>query len=71
MEYGGGQADGSRIARNRAPSPMRADIERWIEDYPKATGFVARLYAEERGTITVEAGQIVAEAANLEADAEQ
>ena len=56
LGYGGDQADGCRIARNRAPSPMRADIERWIEDYPKASDYVARLYAEERGTIGQENG---------------
>lgn len=54
--YGGSGARACRIARNRAPSPMRADIERWIEDYPKAAGFVMRLYAEERGTMSAEDG---------------
>lgn len=56
--YGGGKADRCRIARNRVPAPMRADIERWIEDYPKASAFVARLYQEERmpGTKPVDAG---------------
>ena len=47
--YAGGKADACRIARNRAPAPMRADIERWIEDYPKASAFIAELYANERG----------------------
>ncbi len=57
--YGGGRAEPCRIARNRVPAPMRADIERWIEDCPKATAFVARLYAEERfvGTSAAETGQ--------------
>jgi len=27
---------------------MRADIERWIEDHPRATSFIARMYAQER-----------------------
>ena len=57
LGYGGGKADSALIARNRVPSPMRADIERWIEDYPRATGFVARLYAEERGTLSLANGQ--------------
>ena len=57
MAYGGGKADSARIARNRVPSPMRADIERWIEDYPKATGFVTRLYEQERGTMPAQDGQ--------------
>lgn len=46
--YGGGRADKVRIERSQATSPMRADIERWSEDYPKAVAWVQRLYAEER-----------------------
>ena len=46
--YGGGMADASRVARNKLPGAMRADIERWIEDYPRASSFVARLYEQER-----------------------
>lgn len=46
--YGGGKAGASRIERDRMPVKMRADIERWTEDYPKAQALVARLYAEER-----------------------
>ncbi len=46
--YGGGKADGSRIERDRAPAAMRANIERWSEDYPKASAFIARLYADDR-----------------------
>lgn len=57
--YGGGKADASRIARNRVPAPMRADIERWIEDFPKAIAFIARLYDKERmkGTTSGDNGQ--------------
>ena len=46
--YGGGAAEGCRIERDEASEPMRADAARWIEDFPRATGFVERLYAEER-----------------------
>lgn len=46
--YGGGMADAVRVERERATPPMRADIERWIEDYPRAVGFVEKLYADER-----------------------
>ncbi len=46
--YGGGSTAASRVARNKLPAPMREDIERWIEDYPRATAFVARLYDQER-----------------------
>lgn len=46
--YGGGRADKVRIERSQATNPMRADIERWIEDYPVAVAWVQRLYAEER-----------------------
>ncbi len=44
--YGGGA--GIRIERSRVPAAMRRDIERWIEDYPRVTGFIERLYAQER-----------------------
>jgi glutathione S-transferase len=46
--YGGGRADRVRIERSQATSPMRADIERWIGDYPNAVTWVQSLYAEER-----------------------
>jgi hypothetical protein len=46
--YGGGKADRVRIERSRAPNPMRADIERWVSDYPSAVAWVQKLYAEER-----------------------
>jgi glutathione S-transferase len=46
--YGGGMAHASRVARNRLPRPMQADIERWIEDQPRATAFITRMYEEER-----------------------
>lgn len=46
--YGGGKADNVRIERSQAPNPMRADIERWVEDYPKAVSWVQRMYAEQR-----------------------
>ena len=46
--YGGGKAEDNLIERDRLPARMRTDIERWIEDFPKATTFVTRLYAEER-----------------------
>jgi glutathione S-transferase len=47
-KYGGGKADANRMERERLPANMRADIERWIEDYPKAVALINRLYAEER-----------------------
>jgi glutathione S-transferase len=46
--YGGGKADGCRIERDRMPARMRADVERWVEDHPKATALVTRLYTEDR-----------------------
>jgi len=46
--YGGGKADACRVPRNRLPRAMQVDIERWIEDHPRAAAFVARMYAEER-----------------------
>jgi len=47
-EFGREKADGVRVDRQRAPAKMKADIERWIETYPLATGFVTRLYQTER-----------------------
>jgi len=46
--YGSGKADACRIERDRIPAEMRADIERWIEDFPRAVGFVEGLYKDER-----------------------
>jgi glutathione S-transferase len=46
--YGGGAADESRVRREDLPPEMQADIERWIEDHPRATALVERLYNEER-----------------------
>ena len=46
--YGGGKAEATRIERDRTPVAMRADIERWIEDFPRAAGFVEGLYKNER-----------------------
>ncbi len=46
--YAGGSGEHSRIEQAEMPAPMRADVGRWLEDFPKATLFVTRLYAEER-----------------------
>ncbi len=46
--YGGGKAESERISIDEMPAGMREDVTRWLEDYPKARAFVARLYAEER-----------------------
>jgi glutathione S-transferase len=46
--YGAGKADGCLIERGRLPERMRADIDRWSEDYPRATAFIERLYTDER-----------------------
>jgi glutathione S-transferase len=42
--FGGGKADAVRIERDRAPEQMRAEIERWMEKFPKSTAFIERLY---------------------------
>jgi hypothetical protein len=47
-KYGGGKADTSRIERDQSPAAMRADIERWSEDFPGAVRFTERLYEEAR-----------------------
>ena len=47
-KYGGGKAEGSRVARNSLPAPMLADVERWTEDFPRASAFIQRMYEQER-----------------------
>jgi glutathione S-transferase len=46
--YGGGKAGGSRVASIKFPGSMRADTDRWTEDYPRATALILRLYEQER-----------------------
>lgn len=46
--FGADKAEEVRVARDRLPPRMRADIERWIEEYPHTTAFLERLYREER-----------------------
>lgn len=46
--YGGDKAELCRISRDQMPVRMRADTDQWLEDHPKATKFVERMYAEER-----------------------
>jgi glutathione S-transferase len=49
-QYGLEKADNVRVDRQRVPAAMRADIERWIEAYPRATAFITRLYEAERNS---------------------
>ncbi len=44
-QYGGGMADHVRIERERMPEGMRADVDRWSEDYPRVVAWVNDLYA--------------------------
>lgn len=46
--YGAGAADDARVPIDELPVTLQADIERWSDDYPRATAFINRLYAEER-----------------------
>lgn len=48
--FGRDRADAVRIDRQRVPAAMRADIERWIEAWPRAAEFVTALYRSERKT---------------------
>ena len=47
-QYGGGRAAAVRIEPEQAPTAMREDVERWSANFPRAAGFVERLYREER-----------------------
>lgn len=49
-QYGLEKADNVRVDRQRVPAAMRADIERWIDAYPRATAFITRLYETERSS---------------------
>lgn len=46
--YGAGKADSVRIELDQAPPQMKTEIERWSAQYPKATGFIERMYREQR-----------------------
>lgn len=46
--YGGAPGQHVHIDRERMPPGMRADIERWVEDFPRATMLVEGLYRDER-----------------------
>lgn len=46
--YAAGAADAVMLARSELPDSMRADVEKWIANYPNTERFVQRLYAEER-----------------------
>ena len=50
-EFGCGKADQVRVDQQRAPAAMQADIERWINRFQNATGFINRLYEQERRKI--------------------
>lgn len=47
-EFGKGKADQVRVDPQLMPAPMKADADRWIEQYPNAVGFIRRLYELER-----------------------
>lgn len=46
--YGAGKADAARLEHASLPDAMRADVERWANDYPRATAFINDLYENER-----------------------
>ena len=46
--YAAGKAETSRFGRDRMPAPMREDVERWSEDFPRTIEWVESLYANER-----------------------
>lgn len=48
-EYAAGRAEFERMSPDRLPPAMADDIRRWQQTYPRVTGFVERLYREERG----------------------
>lgn len=47
-EFAGGKSDHVRIDLQDIPAAMQADRDRWINTYTKASGFMQRLYEQER-----------------------
>ena len=47
-EFGGGKADNVRVDLDRAPVAMKADIDRWAGAYPNVSGFISRIFEQER-----------------------
>jgi glutathione S-transferase len=69
--YAAGKAESCRIARSRMPAAMQSDVERWIEDYPRATRFVEALYRDERlRNGTIDAGRTPSKVTQAEEGAE-
>lgn len=48
QRYAGEKGEHVRIERSRMPTAMRSDVERWLEDFPRATMYTENLYAAER-----------------------
>jgi hypothetical protein len=48
QNYGAGAADEALVTIDQMPATLQSDIERWSDDYPRATAFIHRLYAQER-----------------------
>lgn len=46
--FAAGAADACLIGRDQAPQSMQTDSNRWVEDFPIATRYIQKLYAEER-----------------------
>jgi glutathione S-transferase len=46
--FAAGTSDDVMLSRDRLPPAMRADVERWIADFPKTERFVQKLFREER-----------------------
>ena len=46
--YAGGMGEHVRIERPRMPAAMRGDVERWLEDFPRAARYTENLYSAER-----------------------
>ena len=46
--FASGTSAAVRVSEEQAPKKMLEDVERWREDFPRATAFVERLYEEER-----------------------
>lgn len=57
--YAAGRARFESLDRERLPSPMRDEVGRWRQAYPRVVEFVERLYREERTLAPSAAGNRV------------
>ena len=46
--FGGGRADAVKVELERCPPAMQDEVRAWKQGYPRAAGFIERLYEQQR-----------------------